>query len=146
MAMDEKQIINYLNESKTIVLATVDSDNRPLLRTIGGFAVQNLVTYFATAKNANKVKQIEKNNNISLLFEHENQVIPKFINISINAVAEKIDDNDGFLKATEIITKRRPQLKINQDSHNIYKIQPKEIIILDFSKEKPKDKVQIIKF
>lgn len=146
MSINEKEITTYLNESKTIVLGTVKLGVQPILRTLGGFAVKDLTTYFSTAKGANKVEQIQENNEVAILFEHENQIIPNFINISVNGVAEKIQDSDEFNKAAEIIASRRLQLKINENTHNIYKVKPKEIKILDFSKENPEEKIKVIKF
>jgi uncharacterized pyridoxamine 5'-phosphate oxidase family protein len=138
-------IKEYLKDSKKLVLATVDSDNKPRLRTIGGFVINNFVTYFSTGKDNNKVLQIEGNNNVEILFEHENQQIPNFKNVTINGKAENIVDPQGFKNAAEVILVKKPHLKISQETSNIYKIVPEEIKVLDFSLENIEDRVQIIK-
>lgn len=141
-----KEISKYLGSSKTAVLATIDSDNIPNIRTIGGFGVEGITVYFATTKGSSKVEQIKNNNKVSLLFEHENQVIPNFVNVEIKGIAEEVKDKDKFEEGFKYISKRRPQLKITEETHSIYKVVPKEIKVLDFSKEKAEDKIQKIEF
>ena len=41
MSNKNKEISEYLESSKTAVLATVDSNNNPNIRTIGGFGVKD---------------------------------------------------------------------------------------------------------
>lgn len=146
MSNKNKEISEYLESSKTAVLATVDSNNNPNIRTIGGFGVKDITIYFSTAKKSNKVEQIKSNNNVSLLFEHENQERSNFVNIEVKGIAEEVKDKDQFEEVLKYITKRRSQLKLAEDTHNIYKIVPKEIKKLDFSKEKPEERIQKIEF
>lgn len=146
MSNKNKEISEYLENSKTAVLATVDSNNNPNVRTIGGFGVKEITVYFSTAKESSKVEQIKGNSNVSLLFQHENQVIPDFVNVEVKGIAEKIQDKEQFEEGVKYISNRRPQLKITEKTHNIYRVVPKEIKILDFSKEKPEERIQKIKF
>jgi general stress protein 26 len=146
MSNENKEISEYLETSKTAVLATVDSNNNPNIRTIGGFGVKDITVYFSTAKKSNKVEQIKGSSNVSLLFEHENQERSNFVNIEVKGIAEEVKGKDQFDEGLKYIAKRRPQLKLVEDTHNIYRVVPKEIIILDFSKEKPEERIQKIEF
>ncbi|MEQ8155039.1 MAG: pyridoxamine 5'-phosphate oxidase family protein [Clostridiaceae bacterium] len=138
-------IEDYLNGSKTIVLATVDEESRPVVRTLGGFAAKGFVTFFATAKGSDKVKHIEKNANVSLLFQHENQEISKFLNISVKGLAEVISDEKEFEDIHKQLLNRNPRLKaVTKETHNIYKVSAKEITILDFSKKSLEERKNII--
>ncbi|MHC1681961.1 MAG: pyridoxamine 5'-phosphate oxidase family protein [Clostridiaceae bacterium] len=144
MSFNENQINDYLNNSKTLVLATVGDENKPELRTLGGYGVKNDVIYFSTGKGSNKVKQLEINPEVSVLFQHENQVIPNFINITVNGVAEELKDSEDFNRALEVIKQRRPQLNATEETHKIYAVKPSLIKILDFTKEAPEERVKII--
>lgn len=146
MSNINKEIGEYIESSKAAILATVDSNNSPNLRAIGGFGINDAAIYFATAKDTNKVEHIKGNNNISIIFQHENQVIPNFINVEVKGVAEELESKEQFEEGFKFIAKRRPQLKVTEKTHNIYKIIPSEIKILDFTKENPDEKIQIIKF
>ena len=146
MPNKDKKINGYIENSKTAVLATVDSNNNPNIRTIGGFGIKEITIYFSTAKESSKVEQIKNNNKVSLLFQHENQVITDFVNVEIKGIAEELKDKDQFEEGFKYISRRRPQLKISEETHNIYKVVPKEIKVLDFSKEKPEERIQKIEF
>ena len=146
MPNKNKKIKEYLENSKTAVLATVDSNNNPNIRTIGGFGIKEITIYFSTVKESSKVGQIKSNKNVSLLFQHENQVIPNFVNVEIKGIAEEVKDKAQFEEGFEYISKRKPQLKITEKTHNIYKVVPKEIKVLDFSKENAEERIQKIEF
>ena len=98
MSNKNKKINEYLEISKTAVLATVDSNNNPKIRIIGGFGVKEITIYFSTAKESSKVEQLKSNTNVSLLFQHENQVIPNFVNVEIKGIAEELKGKDQLKK------------------------------------------------
>lgn len=146
MSNSENKIKNYLKATNTIELATVNEDNQPVIRTLGGFVVDDFTTYFLTAKKAEKVKQIENNNNVAILFQHENQVIPNFVNITINGIAENIKDIEEFNRAAQLIKARKPHLNISQENNSIYKVVPQRAKILDFTKENIEERIKLIEF
>lgn len=87
MSCKKCKVKEYLKETKTIRLATIDKENHLVIRTLGAFAIEAYTVYFLTAKVTEKVKQIENNNNVVVLFEQENQIIPNFINVTVNGIA-----------------------------------------------------------
>jgi len=68
------------------------------------------------------------------------------VNVEVKGVAEELKGKEQFEEGFKFIAKRRPQLKATEKTHNIYKVVPKEIRILDFTKEKPEEKIQKIEF
>lgn len=144
MALNEKNLKEYIQNSKTIVLATVDENDNPNLRTLGGYNFKNYTLYFGTSNKSNKVNQIEKNNNVSVLIQHENQTIPNFVNVTIYGKAQKVQ-GDEYLEAADIIRKRRPNLTFQENEKSIFKVEANKIKILDFSEE-PENQIKIIEF
>ena len=143
MSINEANIQEYLSNSKTLVLATINSNSEPILRTIGGFGIKDNVIYFATAKGSEKTKQLEKNPQVSLLFQHENQDLATFTNVAVNGTVKNHESLEDFNKALSIILARRPQSKASYETHYIYSVKPSLVKILDFSKEKPEEKVTV---
>lgn len=146
MLVKENEIKNYLKETNTIELATVNEENQPVIRTLGGFVIDGFITYFSTSKETEKIKQIAKNNHVAILFQHENQIIPNFVNVTINGIAEDIEDLEEFNKVAQLIKIRRPHLNLTQEKNNIYKVVPKKVKILDFTKENIEERVKLIEF
>lgn len=139
MAWEKKDIIDYIYNSKSLVLATVAEDNTPQLRSIGGYGVEEYNIYFATAKDSDKVAQIAGNPNVVLLFRQEGQQVPK--NVSIYGKAEALE-GEAYENAIEIIKKRRPQLPLNEDKV-VYHIKPEKIKVLDFTATLPVQVVEL---
>lgn len=143
MALLLENIITYLKNSKTIVLATVDQSNLPDLRTIGGYNFDGYIFYFATSNTSTKVEQLQNNEHVAILAQHENQSLPNYSNITIYGTAKKlycVEYEQGRAKILE----RRPNAVYEEESKNIYKVVPEQIKILDLSK-KSNDQLVIIK-
>lgn len=149
MSIDKNFIEEYLTNTKYIVLATVDDENTPALRTLGAFGVDSYTTYFSTAEGAEKVEQIKHNTNVSVFFQHENQELASFINVAIKGKAAKVTDEAEVIKAIEVIGKRNPRFKerIEKDglgSNVIFRVHPSELKILDFKKGPGAKGVEVI--
>lgn len=143
MAINNKEIQDYLNNSKSLVLATVNNAGEPDIRTLGGYGISEFEIYFATAKESNKVKQLDVNNEVAVLFQHENQVIPDFLNITLYGKAVPVKGED-FAAGKAVIAKRRPQNAAAEQTHNIYRIKPERIKVLDFKASNPEERVYTI--
>ncbi len=143
MSIDKEEIKVYLNNSKTLALATVNEAGEPDIRTLGGYGVSGLEVYFATAKESNKVKQLESNNEVAVLFQHENQTIPDFVNITLYGRA-LLAEGDELGTGRQVILNRRPQLSSVIHNHNIYKIKAERIKVLDFKASEPAQRVSSI--
>lgn len=143
MAFLLKDIITYIKNNKSIVLATVDKDNLPDLRTIGGYNFDGFTLYFATAITSRKVEQLLNNDKVAILVQHENQVEPNYTNLTIYGAARKLTGAEYELGRT-ILLERIPDGVYVEEDKNIYQIIPERIKILDLSK-KAEDQIQIIK-
>ena len=148
MSISENTLPEYLNQTKYIILATVN-DNTPVLRSLGSFAVEGTAVYFSTHKSTDKVKQIESNPTVSVFFQHENQELSSFVNVSITGEADKIAAEEDLAKAVNLIGARNPGFKERFEkgeiSDNIFfRVDPREVKILDFSKGIGPGAVQVI--
>lgn len=144
----KKEVENYINSTKYIVLGTV-KDNIPIQRTLGGFANDGYTIYFTTNRNTEKVKQIEKNRFVSLLFQHEGQDIKSFKNVSIIGRAAQISGENELKKAIALIGGRNPRFKERVEKGEtkdtaIFRVEPVEIKFIDFSKGIGADSVQFV--
>jgi pyridoxamine 5'-phosphate oxidase len=139
MGNDKEKINEYLNKTKYFVLATTDTKNVPVLRSIGHFAAEGLITYFSTGKDSAKTTQINNNPWVSAFFQHEDQPLPTFVNVAVTGRATLISSEEELRKAIGIIGERnadfREQAEKGQLENNaFYRIDPKEVKVLDFSK------------
>ncbi|MFL0195276.1 pyridoxamine 5'-phosphate oxidase family protein [Clostridium sp. WILCCON 0269] len=149
MAIDKNFVEEYLANTKYIVLATVDGENAPALRTLGAFGVDGYSIYFSTGEGTIKVKQIEHNSNVSVFFQHENQEVASFINVTIKGKAAKVTGEGEITKAIEVIAKKNPRfkerIKKNGLGNNIiFRVDPSELKILDFNKGQGASGIEVI--
>jgi nitroimidazol reductase NimA-like FMN-containing flavoprotein (pyridoxamine 5'-phosphate oxidase superfamily) len=135
----EKDVVDYVSGSKWAIIATVKDGKVPVLRTIGGFANEGLNVYFSTGKETEKVKQISKNQNVAIFFQHEGQERAKFRSVTITGEAKLLSENNGLAKAVAVLGNKNPKFKEKienggLDKTAVYQIEPKTIKSLDFSK------------
>lgn len=139
MSANTCKINDYLEKTPYIVLATVNKDQSPVQRTLGAFALEGYVTYFSTSKGAGKVEQIEGNPRVSVLFQHEQQPLPQFVNVSITGTAKEVTEQSEVERVVKLIGDRVPKFKERAELGNLkdslfYRVDPSEATILDFSK------------
>ncbi len=143
MSINKEEIKAYIKNSKTLSLATVNVAGEPDIRTLGGYGISDFEIYFATAKESNKVKQLKNKNEVAVLFQHENQIIPEFINVTLYGKAV-LTEGEDFITGKQAILERRPQLSAVIESHNIYRLKIERIKVLDFRASAPSDRVHTI--
>lgn len=149
MSIDKGKINEYLNKTRFIVLATVDENRVPVLRSLGSFGVDGLTAYFSTGKNSRKVGQIRENPGVSLLFQHEEQQLQSFINVTITGDAHPVTEEEEINRAVAVLSARNPGFKERVEkgllSNNIFfRVDPKELKIVDFSKGTGPAAVEVI--
>ena len=142
MALNEKEIQNYLKENKSVVLATTGADGQPDLRSLGGYNFDGFTLYFGTSAKTNKVKQIADNSKVSVLVQHEGQVIPNFKNVTIYGVAKKLSGTE-YEAGKKIIQERRPNAEFDENVKSIFKVVPGSIKVLDFT-AKQEEQISVI--
>ncbi|NJJ41986.1 pyridoxamine 5'-phosphate oxidase family protein [Paenibacillus apii] len=145
----KEQIVKYLNDTRFVVLATVNNDQSPVLRSLGSFAADGYTIYFSTQKDSKKVEQIKENPQIVLFFQHENQELPGFVNVSLHGTAEALAEPTEIDRATELLGSRNPRFKERAEKGLLqntafYKVDARELKVLDFSKGTGADATQVI--
>lgn len=126
-----KEIRDYIYNNKSLVLSTVDTEGNPQLRHIGAYAIDGLDIVFQTGATTEKIKELENNNNVALLFQHEGQETPK--NLTIYGQAETLD-NAQALEASKLIKERRPHINFDPNINVIVKVTTDSVKLLDFAK------------
>lgn len=142
MSVNKEELKSYIANTKLLILATTSGEKEevyPSLRTIGSFAADGFTIYFSTGKDTAKVKQLEKNPGVTAFFQQDGQEPAKFRNVTVIGKAKRLDDEDAFNKAVDIISKQKPRLKERiekgeKDQIVIYKIKPEVVKTLDFSR------------
>ncbi len=139
MALDRQEIPQYLDATPFIVLSTVDGGNAPATRTLASFAADGFTVYFSTGKASDKIGQIGKNPNVSILFQHERQELPAFANVEIRGVAEVLGDGEEKAKAIRLISRRNPRFKERAEKGELsgsalVRVTPTKVKVVDFSR------------
>lgn len=150
MSINTGSLHDYLNQTKFIVLSTINNEQIPTLRTLASFAVDELTTYFSTGKVTDKVQQIKANPQVSVLFQHENQELRAFYNATITGNATEITADIEREKAIKLLSDRSPNFKARVEKGEIgnnvfFRIDPQEIKVLDFSKGLGANAIGILK-
>lgn len=140
MAWTKESAFEYAKEAKSAVFATVCTvTGNPRIRSVGGYGISGNDFYLNTAKDSAKVRQIQKNPGVTILFQHEGQASPK--NVTFFGNAEILSDSDAE-KAKEIIRFRRPQA-VFDDTKVIVRVKVEKIKILDFQAEPKVQEIEI---
>lgn len=145
MALTTRQIEEYLKNTRRILLATVTKDNKPDLRILGAIATDGVKTYFSTASDARKVKQIEENPNVTVYFETPGQEFPNYINATVYGKAKKVVCQKGVERAAALIKEKLPHFELTEEK-SIFVVEPEQIKIYNSSAELAQDKVQIVEW
>lgn len=144
MSASEEKIKEYLKSNQRIVLATADREGSPDIRILGGYGLEGYTVYFSTAKGSSKNIQLGNNRKTAVLFQHENQFISKYFNVTIYGEAALVEGRTEFEKGKDIIKTKNPQVKISEETHNIYKIIPEKLKVLDFGEPSVEERVTIL--
>jgi len=149
MSFNNGKITAYLSKTRLIVLATV-KDGKPALRNMAAFAADGTSPVFSTHKDTDKVRQMEANPHVSILFVHEKQRLRSVINITIDGIAHRVDDKDGQERIISLIGARNELYRNRAAMGNLaeqvfYRVEPIEIKIIDFGKSPSPRGVQLIR-
>lgn len=139
MALEHKQVPQYLNDTRFVILSTIGPGSTPAIRTLGSFAADGLTVYLSTGKGSDKIGQISANPNVSILFQHEQQEVQTFANVEIRGVAEVLASDEEQAKAIRLISIRNPRFKERAEKGQLggnafLRVTPKQVKVVDFSK------------
>ncbi len=141
--------INYIENTKYVILATTGKDGVPRLRTLASFANDGLKIYFSTGKNTGKVQQIASNPNVSVLVQQEGQEIPSFKSVTLIGKAALLVGGKEHDEAVKLLSSKNPRFreKVEKgllDDTAIFGIKPDILKFLDFSNGLGADSVKEI--
>lgn len=143
MSFTQNEIISYLQKTKRILFSS-RRDEGTDIRILGGFATDELTTYFLTAKDAHKVHQIEEHPESSAYFEAPDQEFPNYVNITIYGKTSVVTDPSEVAKAAALIHEKVPHLNYDAEKQVILVLKASELKIFNSAAELAQDKVQVV--
>lgn len=145
MSASEEKIKEYLKSNQRIILATTDKEGSPDIRILGGYGLEGYTVYFSTSKTSNKNTQLSENKNTAVLFQHENQFISRYFNVTLYGEAVLLESSAEFEKGKDIIQNKNPNVKLTKETHNIYKIVPRKLKVLDFGETTAEERITVLR-
>ena len=135
----KSEIDEYVNGVPFLALAYVRSDGTPVQRTLGSFVRHESTVFFCTRIDAAKVRDIESNPRVSLLFEAENQQLAAWKNVLLIGKALPVTTDSELKQATELLGARRPRFKERIEKEGLkntrlFRFEAEEIEFLDYAK------------
>lgn len=86
--------VEFVEKAEAALLITINEESKPDSRLIGPFVNKMLNVYIFTLLSSRKIKQIEKNKNVSLYFQNKFENTREYKSISLYGTAEKLEEND----------------------------------------------------
>jgi general stress protein 26 len=138
MSFDVNTVPHYIESARFLVLATSD-ESGPVQRTLGGFGNDGTTVYFSTHQESRKVKQIERDPNVSILIQHEQQDLPAFVNVAIRGIARRLHDSTEVDKAIDRISARSQNFRGRAARGELgetalFRVDPIEVRVIDLSR------------
>ncbi len=135
----QSDVVDYITTTRFAVLGYVREDRTPLLRSMGSFVLSGFNLYFSSGKEAPKVREIEKNPQVSFFFEHDNQNLETWKSVLISGRAKLLISGTEYDNAIELLGDRSPRFRERVAKGElvntvIFKIKTEEIEYLDYSK------------
>lgn len=134
------EAMEYISNTKYLILATVGTKDFPGLRTLLSFANDGFLVYFSTGSPTEKVREIAANPAVKLLFQHEGQELGTYQNVTISGYAAPLDPNNmEYQKAVHLISARNPSFKAGLEQgqlsgNTLFRVHPHKVKLLDFRK------------
>ena len=118
-------------------LATI-SDDGPVVRSVGSWAIRGTTVFFSTSRSSAKVEQLAKDARISVQLLAENQEVASLRNFVLNGIADVVE-GQAREEAVAAIAARNPRFKERAAKGQlgdsvVYAVKAKQVKVLDFSK------------
>jgi nitroimidazol reductase NimA-like FMN-containing flavoprotein (pyridoxamine 5'-phosphate oxidase superfamily) len=133
------EIDEYVKDLPFVALAYVRADGTPVQRTLGSFVRHESSVFFSTRSDAAKVREIESNPRVSLLFEAENQKLSAWKNVLLIGKALPVTTDSELKLATELLGARSPRFKERIEKEGLkntrlFRFEAEETEFLDYAK------------
>ena len=131
------QIETILKAGKDMTIATVREDGFPQA-TVVAYVSDGLTIYFACEANAQKARNIARDNRVSITVNLDYDDWNAIQGLSMGAIAEPITDPDEMAKMDRLMETKFPQVKdlvvAETDEFALFRVTPKVVSVLDYSK------------
>jgi nitroimidazol reductase NimA-like FMN-containing flavoprotein (pyridoxamine 5'-phosphate oxidase superfamily) len=132
-----EQIEFILANGKDMTIATLRDDGFPQATTVS-YVSDGLTIYFGCDPNAQKAKNITRNNKVSLTVDLDYSNWNEIQSLSMGALAERVTDPDEVKKMARLMLEKFPQVADyvpqNPDDIALFRVTPKVVSLLDYSK------------
>lgn len=131
------QIISIIDDVQDMTVATVREDGYPQATTVS-YVNDGLIIYFGTADDAQKARNIARNNKVSVTIDREYSTWDDIKSLSMGGTAALVNDLEEQQKVGELFLKKFPQVAeyFSMETENavLFRIEPKIISVIDYSK------------
>lgn len=133
-----KFIQEQMQKHNVLTLATVREDGWPQATTVC-YANDRLTLYVATGAHAQKVRNIRRNDKVSLTIDHDTADWNLIQGLSMAATAEVVSSPSEIHHATQLLKKKFPEILNFGDPERergwaIIKLTPRVVSVLDYTK------------
>lgn len=135
----QARILELLDQHRTMSLATLRPDGWPQATTVG-FAHEGLTLYFLCGPDSQKASNLAHDDRVSLTIDHDTPQVMDITGLSMAAYAQRVLDRAELEKALQLLLQRYPEQQSlpgpmpKPEELCIFRVQPKVISVLDYSK------------
>lgn len=135
----ERKILALLDEHRIMTLATLRPDGWPQATTVG-YANEGLTLYFLCGIDSQKDRNLAHDDRVSLTIDHDTSDIMAITGLSMAAHARVVTDRAEAEKVLAMLPRKYPEQKTlpgpmpGPDEVRIFRVTPKVISVLDYSK------------
>lgn len=140
--MDEqfkRKILALLDQHRIMTLATLRPDGWPQATTVG-YVNEDLTLYFLCGLESQKAANLARDDRISLTIDHDTDDLMNITGLSMAARAQPVTESGKAEEVLRMLPRKYPEqpsfsLQMpTADSVRIFRVMPKVISILDYSK------------
>lgn len=135
----QEQICAIIDDVNDMTIATIREDGFPQATTVS-YVNDGLTIYFGTSEDAQKAKNIVRNDKVSLTINRDYDNWGEIEGLSIGATAERVTDDAEQARVSELMFKKFPEIAqyaLPEEEFGtlvLFRIEPKVISLLDYRK------------
>jgi PPOX class probable F420-dependent enzyme len=134
----QRLILELLARHNLLTLATVREDGWPQATTVA-YASERMTIYVATGSDAQKVRNIRRDNRVSLTIDHDEPDWNRIQGLSMAATAEVVSSLSEIHHATALLKKKFPALLEFGDPESergwsFLRITPRIVSLIDYTR------------
>jgi len=135
--LNSKTVEELTSHVRFVSLATISEDG-PVIRSIGSWAIRGTTLYFSTSQSSAKVAQLAKDARVSVQLLAEGQELTSLRNFVLNGTAKLLEGEARDIAIGAIGARnarfRERATKGQLGDSAIYSVKAKQVKVLDFTK------------